>query len=155
MLQRTLLAAAVAAFVMVPVGHAYVPVSSDLGPAKAYPSWPVLTAEMSALASEFKDIARLHSAGVSSKGMDLWYMEIADFENPDRIPLSAREVVYIDGGTHANEYIGVIFVMHVLRTLLRGYGSDETATWIVENRHTIILPLVNPDGSVNLSLIHI
>ncbi|MBI4393894.1 MAG: succinylglutamate desuccinylase/aspartoacylase family protein [Euryarchaeota archaeon] len=124
-------------------------VSSDLGAAKVYPIYPYLTAEMQSLAADHKDIARLHSAGQSGKGMELWYMEVADFEAASRVPIHEREVLYIDGGTHANEYIGVIFVMQWLRTLLAGYGSNATATWVVENRHTIILPLVNPEGSMN------
>ncbi len=125
------------------------PVSSTAGPAKAYPTYPVLTAELRGMATEHKDILRLHSAGQSSAGFDLWWVEVANFEDEDRKPLDEREVLYIDGGTHANEYIGVIFTMHALRELVEGYGENDTATWIVENRHTVVLPLVNPEGSMN------
>jgi hypothetical protein len=109
----------------------------------------VLTAELQDLAARHPDILRLTSAGQSTKGMDLWLVEVADFENPARVPLEARETLWIDGGTHANEYSGVMFVMHLLRFLANGYGQNETATWIVENRHTFILPLLNPEGSLN------
>ncbi len=116
---------------------------------KAYPAWPILTADLRQLAADYPDITRLVSAGRSTAGMDLWLVEIADFENPDRIPIGSREVLWIDGGTHANEYSGVMFVNHLLHFLTEGYGVNDTATWIVENRHTYIMPLLNPEGSMN------
>lgn len=125
------------------------PVTTDLGSAKVYPTYPLLTEELANLAAEHKDILRLHSAGKTARGLELWYVEVADFENAEKVPLADREVLYIDGGTHANEYIGVIFVMHLLRWLATGYEENETATWVVQNRHTYILPLANPEGSMN------
>lgn len=115
-----------------------------------YPYWPVLTAEVERLASEHPDVVRLHSAGKSTLGLDLWMLEIADFariDAGDGIPLEDRETVWIDGGTHSNEYSGVYFVAHVASFLADEYASNETARWIVENRHTWLLPMVNPDGS--------
>ncbi len=117
--------------------------------AQVYPTWPVLTAELEAYTMRHPDITRLHSAGKSTAGMDLWLVEIADFTNADAVPLEGREVVWIDGGTHANEYSGVMFVMRLLYFLTEGYGVNEDATWIVENRHTYIMPLLNPEGSMN------
>jgi len=31
--------------------------------------------------------------------------------------------------------------------LVEAYGDDGTATWIVDNRHTLPTPMVNPDGN--------
>lgn len=138
--------AASASFLTLPVA---VPVSSDANGATVYPTWPVLTAELQDLAAQYPDILRLRSAGASARGLDLWLVEIADFENPARVPLEQRERLWVDGGTHANEYSGVMFVMHLLKFLARGYGENETATWIVQNRHTFVMPLLNPEGSLN------
>jgi hypothetical protein len=111
------------------------------------PYYPLLTAEMQRLATEHPGLARLHTAGQSRLGLDLWLLEIADFDNPERIPLEEREVVYLDGGTHSNEYSGVYFTTEWAQFLLDEYESNETARWIVQNRHVFILPMVNPDGS--------
>lgn len=112
-----------------------------------FPYYPLLTAEMQRLASDHPDTARLTSAGQSRLGLDLWMLEIADFDNPDAIPLSEREVIYLDGGTHSNEYSGVYFTTEWAQFLLDEYDTNETAKWLVENRHIYILPMVNPDGS--------
>ncbi|MGB0653569.1 MAG: M14 family metallopeptidase [Thermoplasmatota archaeon] len=112
-----------------------------------YPYYPILVAELQRLATDYPDLARLHSAGKSHAGLDLYYLEIADFGNPDRVPIDSREVVYLDGGTHSNEYSGVYFVTEWAQFLLDEFETNETARWIVENRHTFILPMVNPDGS--------
>lgn len=153
MLRRALLGALLAMGALASAAGAFaglpVPVSSQVGGATLYPAWPVLTAELQDMAAQHPDILRLHSAGQSAKGLDLWVMEVADFENPAKAPLEQREVLWVDGGTHANEYSGVMFVLHLLRWLAEGYGQNETATWIVANRHTFIMPLLNPEGSMN------
>jgi hypothetical protein len=61
--------------------------------------------------------------------------------------LERREVVWIDGGHHSNEYSGVYFALAWAQFLVEEYGSDANATWIVENRHSWVMPMVNPDGS--------
>lgn len=126
-----------------------VPVGSEAGGTTFYPTWPVLTAELQGMAAQYPDLLRLHSAGKSAKGFDLWLVEVADFGNPAKVPLEAREVLWIDGGTHATEYSGVMFVLHLLKFLARGFGENETATWIAANRHTFVMPLLNPEGSMN------
>ena len=120
---------------------------NKVGPFTAYPYYPALTAEVTRLARDHPDLVKLSSAGKSTLGLDMWLLEIADFANPEMRPLEEREVLYLDGGTHSNEYSGVYFVTEVAQFLLDEYESNETAKWIVENRHTFILPMVNPDGS--------
>ena len=120
------------------------------GPFTVFPYYGLLTAELQRLASDHPDLVKLTSAGKSRAGLDLWLLEIANFdaiEAGEGIPLEEREVVYLDGGTHSNEYSGVYFVTEVAQFLLDEYETNETAQWIVDNRHTWILPLVNPDGS--------
>ena len=117
------------------------------GPLTAYPYYPLLTLELQRLASDHPDLVKLTSAGKSNAGLDLWLLEIADFGNASMKPLEQRERLYIDGGTHSNEYSGVYFVTEIAQFLLDEYETNETARWIVENRHTFLLPMVNPDGS--------
>lgn len=115
-----------------------------------YPYWPVLTAEVQRLAADHPDRVRLVSIGKSTLGLDLWMLEIANFDDegqPGFLPLEQREVVWVDGGTHSNEYSGVYFTLAWAQYLVEEYETDPIAAWIVDHRHTWILPMVNPDGS--------
>lgn len=112
-----------------------------------YYTWETLTARLQQLAAAHPEIVNLHSAGKSVLGLDLWLVEIADHSNPDKLPLTSREVVWLDGGTHANEQTGTVLAMLWVERLLDGSATDPTARWIVENRHTFILPMLNPDGN--------
>ncbi|MEA3166093.1 MAG: carboxypeptidase [Thermoplasmata archaeon] len=115
-----------------------------------YPYWPLLTAEVQRLAADHPDRVKLTSIGKSTAGLDLWMLEIANFgaaSEPGFIPLEEREVVWVDGGTHSNEYSGVYFALAWAQYLVEDYENDDLARWIVDNRHTWILPMVNPDGS--------
>ena len=133
------------------------------GPATIYPYYPIVVAEVQRLANLHPDIVRLHEAGTSEAGLTLWMLEIGDFTRdtePDFVPWADRESIWIDGGTHSNEYSGVYFVLAVAQYLIESYGQDDLATFVVENRHTWIMPMVNPDGShlmgrLNANLVNI
>ncbi len=134
-----------------------------VGPVTLFPYWPILTLEMQRLALAHPDLVRLESAGKSTAGLDLWVFEIANhaaIEAGKGIALEQREVVWVDGGTHSNEYSGVYFALAWAQYLLEEYESNETARWIVDNRHTWIMPMINPDGSnamgrLNANLVNI
>ncbi len=139
------------------------PPLNRVGDVTAYPYWPLLTAEMIRLATDHPDTVKLYTAGKSTLGLDLYMLEIADFarlESGGGTPLESREVVWIDGGTHSNEYSGVYFALAWAQFLLDEYETNDTARWIVDNRHTWIMPMVNPDGSnafgrLNANLVNI
>jgi hypothetical protein len=178
--------------------------------ATLYPYYPIVLAEVQRLAADHPDRVKLHIAGQSELGLDLFMLEIADWDRlegvpptaaaardgtatapsagpvatgaaalvrpaPPRphvaptaaspttdepIPLAERPVMWIDGGTHSNEYSGVYFVLAVAQYLIEEYGRDEWATQMVQTRHTWILPIVNVDGShlmgrLNANLVNI
>ena len=128
-----------------------------------YPYWPLLTAEVQRLADDHPERVRLQSIGKSTLGLDLWMLEIANFDDegqPGFLPLEQREVVWVDGGTHSNEYSGVYFALAWAQYLVEEYETDPIAAWIVDHRHTWIMPMVNPDGSnamgrLNANLVNI
>jgi hypothetical protein len=120
------------------------------GDATVYPYWPLLTAEILRMTQDHPDRVKLHTAGKSTAGLDLYMLEIADFaaiEAGTGLPLEQREVIWIDGGTHSNEYSGVYFTLSWAQFLVEEYESNATAKWIVDNRHSWVMPMVNPDGS--------
>lgn len=115
-----------------------------------FPYYPLLTAEVERLASEYPDLVHVRSIGQSTLGLELWLLEIANFQDegkPGFVPLDSRERIWVDGGHHSTEYSGVYFTLHLAQWLLEDYGRNDTATWMVDNRHVFIVPLVNPDGA--------
>ncbi len=129
--------------------YGFEPPLNRAGPATVYPYYPILTAEIQRLVTEHPDKVRLQT-GTSTLGLDIHFLEIANFADEgsaDFIPLEEREVVMLDGGTHSNEYSGVYFVLAIAQWLLDESPNDGFAQWILENRFTVITPLINPDGS--------
>ncbi len=123
---------------------------NQVGPATLYPYYPMVVAELQRLETLHPDLIRVDSVGGSELGLNLMMAEIGNFGDEDEadfVGWDDREVIWIDGGTHSNEYSGVYFVLAVAQYLVESYGTDEFATWVVDNRHTWIMPMVNPDGS--------
>ncbi len=58
-----------------------------------------------------------------------------------------KPAFHIDGNTHAGEVTGMMAAMHTMDYLLTNYGSDETATFILDNLTVYVIPCVSPDGS--------
>jgi hypothetical protein len=123
------------------------PDGADQHPVHRYETWETMTAQLQEWANQNPEIVRLHPGDESALGFDLWVVEIADHAAEDKVPLDERETIWLDGGTHANEQLGTVLSMGWLEFLVEGYGENETATWIVENRHTYVMPMVNPDGN--------
>lgn len=85
------------------------------------------------------------SIGVSVEGRALWAVEISD--NPGQED-PGEPVVYFDGLHHAREPMSMTVLMYYMYWLLENYGIDPEATYLVNNRRMLFIPIVNPDGYV-------
>lgn len=47
---------------------------------------------------------------------------------------------------HAREWPTTEIALALIENLTDGYGSNKTVSWLVDNRETWIIPVVNPDG---------
>jgi len=54
--------------------------------------------------------------------------------------------VWIDGGTHGNEYTGTEVNLYIIDKLVTGYGTDDEITQLVDDNTFYFCPMVNPDG---------
>jgi len=52
----------------------------------------------------------------------------------------------MNGGQHAREWINIPMVLYIAEWLLDNYGTDATATRLVDEVDWYILPCMNPDG---------
>ncbi len=57
--------------------------------------------------------------------------------------------VWIDGGTHGNEYTGTEVALYIIDKLVSGYGSDDNITQLIDDNVFYVCPVVNPDGVFN------
>lgn len=137
-----LVLAAPAALVAVPEAES-LPVDAGVGP-EVYHVWPYLTADLAALAATHPTLARLSSMGKSVQGFDLWVLEIANFLEP----LGDKPKVYFDGGHHGNEQLGLEATYAVAVKLLNDYFTNSTVKRIVDSSHIVLVPSVNPDGTI-------
>lgn len=100
-------------------------------------------AKLKAVAEEHADLATVESIGKSVLGQDLWSITLTA---PDS---TARYRVYVDGGHHGNEYMGVELAMAYLGHLVEGYAAgDENVTSFLAETSVMIVPMVNPDGNL-------
>ena len=84
------------------------------------------------------------SIGQSHEGRDLWAIKISDNPGLDE---DEPEVLF-DALHHAREPITVNVLIETLWYLCENYGVDDDATFLVNNRETWFVPVVNPDGYV-------
>ncbi len=105
--------------------------------------------EMMALLNQYHQqypnlITAPYSIGQSWENRDLWVVKISDNPTVDE----DEPEVWYDGLTHAREPIGMQLLLYFIEHLLSNYGTDTTATYIVDNRELFLLPCANPDGYV-------
>ena len=110
---------------------------------EGYHSYTELTTEIAAVAAAHPDIVRVFSIGTSYQGRQLWAAKISDNVAIDE----PEPEVLFDGGTHADEHMGVEMTLRIFHWLVDGYGSDPRVTNIVDTREVWIVFLVNPDGA--------
>ena len=82
------------------------------------------------------------SVGDSWEGRDLWVFKISDNVNTDE---DEPEIFY-NALIHAREPASMTWQLHYAGWLCQNYGSDPTATEIVDDRELFFLPVFNPDG---------
>jgi carboxypeptidase T len=82
------------------------------------------------------------SIGQSIEGRDLWMVKISDNVGIDE---GEPEVLY-DALHHAREPLSMSTTLLFMDELLDGYGVDDEATFLINERELYFVPCVNPDG---------
>ena len=106
-----------------------------------YHHYPDMTTELQNLAQQYGDIAKLSSIGKSVQGRELWQMEVTDFSVDD----ASKLTVYIDGGHHGNEQLGMELALLLVHEAVEGRLSSPE---MLARYHFFIVPMVNPDGNM-------
>jgi carboxypeptidase T len=110
---------------------------------EGYHTYGEMSAEVAAVAAAHPAIVSRFSIGKSYQGRELWAAKISDNVAIDE---NEPEVLY-DGGTHADEHMGVELAIKILHWYADGYATDARIKSIVDTREIWIVFSVNPDGA--------
>ena len=102
-----------------------------------------LTYDLYQWQEEYPHLMELSTIGTSYLGHELWNIHLTNYAKNRYQELPE---IYLDGGHHGNEYCGSEITILTLQYLLENYGSDPDATFILDNAHVYITPMINPDG---------
>ncbi|MBT8398409.1 MAG: hypothetical protein KJN92_15655 [Gemmatimonadetes bacterium] len=122
------------------------------------------------VAREYSSITELIEIGESTMGRPMYVLVISrmnngttidrhvELRNPRRegvdnvTPMKSyhgKPGVWIDGGTHGNEYTGTEVSLYIINKLVSGYGTDDGITQLIDENVFYVCPIVNPDGVYN------
>jgi len=111
-------------------------------------TWAALTLEVNEWADDHPDIVDLANIGQSELGKTLWVVRISDWSMETKSDGTAKEIVYIDGGHHGNEYLGTALAYLSAKWYINEWNAgNEEAVRVLQNSELHILIMLNPDGN--------
>jgi hypothetical protein len=116
-------------------------------PIELYHHYIMVGRELADLKAAYPNLMNYKVIGKSVLGLDIYGVEITNFKS-DSPPMESRYRLYFDGSIHSNEQLGMELSFDIMNFLLAEYSTNQTAKFIVDNRRTFVVPLVNPDGNV-------
>lgn len=109
-----------------------------------YPNYQQYLDFMAGFVTTYPEICKLDTVGTSIQGRLILALRISDNVNQPEEP--EPHFLYTSS-IHGDELTGYILMMHLIDTLLQGYGSDGRITDLINNVEIVINPLSNPDGT--------
>ena len=111
-------------------------------------TWAAMTIEVNEWADDNPDIVDLVDVGNSELGRTLWVVRLSDWSVETKADGSPKEVIYIDGGHHGNEYLGTALAWLSAKWYINGWNDgNEEAIRVLQNSEVHVLIMLNPDGN--------
>ena len=111
-------------------------------------TWAAMTLEVNEWADENPDIVDLVDVGKSELGKTLWVVRLSDWSMETKSDGGPKEIIYIDGGHHGNEYLGTALAWLSAKWYINGWNDgDEEAVRVLQNSEIHVLIMLNPDGN--------
>jgi hypothetical protein len=133
--------AALSVLASVPASSTSAARSPDWDPT-CYKTYPQIEAFLQAQAAQYPQVATLVDAGPSWEGTRrLWALRLGSARVPGDKP-----TLLLVGGHHARDIATTEVLLRFAAYLTTGYGTDPDATWLLDHRAVVVLPLANPDG---------
>jgi hypothetical protein len=108
-----------------------------------YPTYDAYVAMMHQFETDYPDLCRIESIGLTVQGREILFAKISDNVDDEEYE---PEVMYTST-MHGNETTGYILMLRLIDSLLSAYGIDPRITDMVNNMEIWINPLANPDGT--------
>ncbi|MFC2088874.1 M14 family zinc carboxypeptidase [Calditrichota bacterium] len=121
----------------------YEATKNSANPMAGYHTYQEITDTLQIWATQYSDIAELHSIGQTVLGREMWVMKISDNVS---IEEAEPEFKYIST-MHGDEVVGKEMMIELIRLLLNEYGSSQRITDLVNNTEIWIMPDMNFDGT--------
>ena len=110
-----------------------------------YYTWDEVTSVLDQIHAAYPSIVGPRtSLGTSLQGRGIWSVKVSDTPGADEPEPEVR----IDSMHHAREPQSMQTSIWYLLWLCENYGTDPLATYLVDERETWFVPVVNPDGYV-------
>ena len=103
-----------------------------------------LTAVLQELAADYPNLIKIHSICHTPDEHEVWAAEITNYNTGDVL---SKPAYYVDGNHHAGEVTGSMAALHLIVTLVQGYGNKETITQLLDNNAVYVIPRISPDGA--------
>lgn len=125
--------------------------------------YPQVEQELRAIETAHPDLATVKSIGKSSLGLDLWHIMLTDMKvtgladsrcssagsSAEGAACGPKYKVYMDGGHHGNEVLGVELVFLYINYLVLGYDAkDPEVMNLLAQNEFHLTPMLNPDGNM-------
>lgn len=116
-----------------------------------YPTYPVYRQLMKNFQTNYPDLCKLDSFGVTNEGRKLYVVKISDNVNS----IEEEPEFFYTSSMHGDETTGFVLMLRMIDYLLTNYGTNARITNLVNNYAIYINPAANPDGTYSPSDVNI
>jgi len=113
------------------------------GQTASYLDFDGLTRELRSVVGR-SDMARMHSAGTSREGREIWVVEIA---NSSGRPMGERPAVLVVANLEGDHLVGSSLALEVVRYFVEGAAGNPDIQTILNEQVVYVFPRMNPDGA--------
>ena len=110
-----------------------------------YPTYNVYLEMMERWTQQYPELCRIDTIGTSVNGHLILSMEISAHLEDTTLPQ-----FFYSSTIHGDEVTGYALMLHLIDTLLSGYGSNAQYTDLINTTFISINPLSNPDGTYRM-----
>ena len=108
-----------------------------------YLRYDELTQWLRDTAVAYPSLMTVESYGTSHEGRDLWIATITDSSTGAH---DTKPAHWVDANIHSVEVTAGVAALHLIHTLVAGFGDDAEITRALRTRTFYVVPRVNPDG---------
>ncbi len=103
-----------------------------------------VTQTLKELEADYPELIKVHSICTTPDSHEVWAAEITNYKTG---AVLSKPAYYVDGNHHAGEVTGSMAALHLIVTLVQGYGVKENITALLDHSAVYVIPRISPDGA--------